>query len=168
MKVLLRRNIPKLGKIGELVEVKPGYARNYLLPQRLAVEPNRANVRAVEREKQRYLEELALRRGELQAKAQLLAGKEITIRARANQEGLLYGSIGPAQIAAALAEQNLFIESEFIELDSAIRKLDKYAITVRFADDIAAEIQLWVVPIHEEGDEAAPPAEPPAEEAPQP
>jgi len=167
MKVLLRRNIPKLGKIGELVEVEPGYARNFLLPQRLAVEPTRTNVRAVEREKQRYLEELALRRGELQAKGQLLAGKEITIRARANQEGLLYGSIGPAQIAAALAEQNLFIESEFIELDAAIRKLDKYAITVRFADDITAEIQLWVVPIHEESDEAAPPAEAQAEEAPQ-
>ena len=63
MKVLLRRNIPKLGKIGELVEVEPGYARNFLLPQRLAVEPTRTNVRAVEREKQRYLEELAVARG---------------------------------------------------------------------------------------------------------
>jgi large subunit ribosomal protein L9 len=160
MKVLLRRNIPKLGKIGELVEVKPGYARNFLLPQRLAVQPTQANLRAVEREKQRYLEELARMRGQLEAKAQLLAGKEITIRARANEEGLLYGSIGPAQIAAALAEQNLFVDQGTVELDSAIRKLDKYAVAIRFADDIRAEITLWVVPLREES------AEPPAAQTP--
>lgn len=165
MKVLLRRNVPKLGKIGELVDVKPGYARNFLLPHRLAVEPNESNVRAVEMEKQRYLEELAKMRGELQARAQLLVGKEITIRARANEEGLLYGSIGPAQIVATLAEQNLFVEVEHVELDTAIRKLDKYAVTIRFADDISTEITLWVVPIHDETGASAPEAPaPPAEQ----
>ena len=159
MKVLLRRNVPKLGKIGELVDVKPGYARNFLLPHHLAVEPNKANVRTVELEKKRYLEELAKMRGQLEAKATVLTGKEITIRARANEEGLLYGSIGPAQIVAALAEQNLFVEVEHVELDAAIRKLDKYDVTIRFADDIATKIQLWVVPIHDETAEVAPPAE---------
>ena len=89
MKVLLRRNVPKLGKIGEVVEVKPGYARNYLLPQRLAVEPTKGNTRQVELEKQKYLEELARIRAEIEARAKLVDGKEITIAARANQEGQL-------------------------------------------------------------------------------
>jgi large subunit ribosomal protein L9 len=103
MKVLLRRNVLNLGKIGEVVEVKAGYARNFLLPQRLAIAPSAANLRAVEAEKEEYLKELARQKAELEAKAAVIQGKEITISARANEEGHLYGSVGPAQIVAAMA-----------------------------------------------------------------
>ncbi|MGB2822752.1 MAG: 50S ribosomal protein L9 [Phycisphaerae bacterium] len=167
MKVLLRKNVAYLGKIGDLVEVKRGYARNYLLPRGLAYEPSTANVRQVEQERQRYLQELAHQRAEIEARAALVDGKEITISARANVEGHLYGSVGPAQIAAALADEGLFIESENVALPEPIRRLDKYEVPLRFGEDITATIHVWVVPIHGEG-ETGPqaddaPAEAPAE-----
>jgi len=153
MKVLLRKNVAKLGKIGEVVDVTPGYARNYLLPRHLAVQPTRANTKAVEAEKQRYLDELARQRGDLEARAAAIGGKEVTIAARANEEGQLYGSVGPAQIAAALAAEGIFLEAENIALDSPIRRLDKYDVPVVFGEDIKATIHVWVVPVREESGE---------------
>ena len=159
MKVLLRKNIDKLGIIGDVVEVKNGYARNYLLPQGLAAQPTEDNIRKTEQDKARYLEELARQQADLKARASLLDGKEITISARANEEGHLYGSIGPAQIAAAMAENDLFVEAENVVMDNPIRQLDKYDIQLRFAEGITAAIQVWVVPLREADDEAQPAAE---------
>lgn len=153
MKVLLRRNVSKLGVIGEVVEVKGGYARNYLVPQGLAVEPTERNVKAIEDEKQAYLEELAKDRAQLEAKAQLLQGKEITLSVRANEDGRLYGSVGPARIAAVLAEEGLFVDSEYIVLDEPIHRLDKYDLKVRFSEEVSATIHLWVLPVRDEDDE---------------
>ena len=163
MKVLLRRNVQKLGRIGDLIDVKAGYARNYLIPQGLATQPTAANIKAVEAEREKYLADLAARRADLEARASQLQGKEITIAARANPEGHLYGSVGPAQIVASLAEENIFIGEEEVELDDAIRQLDKYDVTARFAEDVTAVFHVWVVPIHEEGDEESPDEAPPAE-----
>ena len=152
MKVLLRRNVSKLGQIGDVVEVRDGYARNFLIPQGLAVIPSEGNIRAVEREKEAYLAELARRRAELETQAKLLQGKEFTITARANEEGHLYGSVGPAQIAAAIGKDGILIEPEQILLDEPIRRLDKYEIAVRFAEDVEAGIVLWVVPPRDAGE----------------
>jgi len=146
MKVLLRQNVRKLGQIGDLVDVKPGYARNYLLPQGMAIAPTPANLKIVEAEKKRHLEELAKMREELEAKAAVIKGKEITISARANADGHLYGSIGPAQIEAALANENIFVDAKYIELDVPIRQLDKYDVLVRFTEEITATIHIWVLP----------------------
>lgn len=150
MKVLLRRNVRKLGQIGQIVEVTAGYARNYLLPQRLAVVPSRTNVKAVETEKQAYMEELARQRVELEARAKLLEGKEFTITARANEEGHLYGSVGPAQIAAAVVKDGFDVQAQAIALEEPIRKLDKYEVAVQFAEGVTAKIVVWVVPPREE------------------
>jgi large subunit ribosomal protein L9 len=155
MKVLLRRNVSNLGKIGEVVEVKPGYARNYLLPQRLGVAPTKANLKVVEAEKQKYLQEVAREREALELRAVAIRDKEVTITARANEEGLLYGSIGPAQIVAALAEGGVFLEPSHIVLDAAIRRVDKYDVLVRLAEDITATVHVWIVPLREAGAEAA-------------
>lgn len=160
MKVLLRRNVPKLGKIGEVVDVRAGYARNYLLPQRLAVEPTEGNLKAVEAEKERYLQELAAMRTELEARAATIRGTEVTIAARANEEGHLYGSVGPAQIVSALAEKGVFVETENIVLDSPIRRLDKYDVELLFGEDVKSLIHVWIVPIREEGQIPAEPAPP--------
>ena len=149
MKVLLRKNVAHLGKIGEVVDVKPGYARNYLIPHRLAAEPTKGNLRAIEAEKQAYLEELAKGQAEIEAKAALIQGREITIAARANEEGHLYGSIGPAQISSALAETGAFVEPEFIQLDEPIHQLDKYDVKVSFSEDVSATIHVWVLPIRD-------------------
>jgi large subunit ribosomal protein L9 len=152
---LLRENVRKLGQIGELVDVKPGYARNYLLPQGLAYQPTEANLRAVEADKQRYLAEVARQRKELQALAEQIDGREVTIEARANEEGHLYGSVGPAQICAALAEQNVFVEPEWLRLPHPIRQLDKHDVPLDLDDGVTATIHVWVVALHAEGEEPA-------------
>ncbi|NLW85498.1 MAG: 50S ribosomal protein L9 [Planctomycetes bacterium] len=152
MKLLLKKNVANLGIIGDVVEVKPGYARNYLLPQALALMPTKGNLKRVEADKQRYLEQLAKEKAALKEKAKLVDGKEITIAARANEEGHLYGSIGPAQITAALAEGGMFVEPSNIILDNAIRQLDKYDVRVVFDADITAAISVWVVPLREGGE----------------
>jgi large subunit ribosomal protein L9 len=165
MKVLLRRNVLNLGKIGEVVEVKAGYGRNYLLPERLAVEPTKSNLKAVEAEKAKYLEEVAKERAAMELRAAAIRGKEVTIIARANEEGLLYGSIGPAQIVAALAETGVFLEPSQIVLDAAIRRLDKYEVLVRLGEDVTAKVGVTVVPLYdasEPGAAAAPAAAPEA------
>jgi large subunit ribosomal protein L9 len=150
MKVLLRRNVPKLGQIGEVVTVRDGYARNYLLPQGLALAPSDANLKAIDAEKQAYLAELAQQRAELETQARLLTGKEVTIRARANEEGHLYGSVGPAQIAAAMGKEGTLIDADHIVLDDPLRRLDKYDVVVRLAEGVQATIHVWIVPTHDE------------------
>ncbi|MCE5328202.1 MAG: 50S ribosomal protein L9 [Planctomycetaceae bacterium] len=161
MKLLLKKNVSNLGIIGEVVNVKVGYARNFLVPRGLAVEPTEANLKAVEADKQRYLEELAKERAAYEAKARLVQGKEITISARANEEGHLYGSIGPAQIAEALAAEKAFVDAENIVMAEPIRKLDKYDVSIKFPHDVTATIHVWVVPIREEepAQETPPPTE---------
>jgi large subunit ribosomal protein L9 len=165
MKVLLRQNVYNLGQIGDVVDVKPGYARNYLLPQGIAFQPSEANIRKVEADKQRYLEELAKQKAELEAQAAVVNGKEVTIAARANEEGHLYGSVGPAQIAAALAEENLFVDEKSIQLPQAIRQLDKYDIEVRFNPEVTATIHVWVVPTRHSDVREEPEGAPEPEEA---
>lgn len=153
MKLMLRRNIPKLGEIGDVVDVRAGYARNYLLPQGLAVRPTKANIKRIEVEKQHYLQEFAAQRSELQTRAAAIEGKEITISAQATAEGRLYGSIGPAQIVAALAEIGVCLEPENIVLDSPIRQLDKYDVRVRLTEDVTANISVCVVPTEDAAQE---------------
>jgi len=162
MKLLLTQNVRHLGQIGDVVKVRPGYGRNYLLPQGLAVEATDANLKAIEAAKAAYLTEMAKKREELQARADALRGKEITISARANEQGHLYGSIGPAQIAAVLAADGIFIEARDIQMPEPIRQLDKYDVKVVFDQDVQATIQVWVVPAHEAEEE---PQEAPAEDA---
>ncbi len=151
MKILLRRNITNLGTIGEVVDVKPGYARNFLIPQGLATAPTKENVEAVEAEKEQYLAELAKIRAEMEVKAKALEGRELTIPARANNEGHLYGSIGPAQIVAALAEENVFLEAKQVLMAEVIREVGEHQVTIRFADDIETELKVTVLPMGEDG-----------------
>lgn len=160
MKVLLRRNVSKLGKIGEVVEVKAGYARNYLIPEGLGIFPTEANIKAVEAQKQAYLDQLAREHAELTVKAEAVGGKTVTIVSRANEEGHFYGSIGPAQVAAALAEQGSFIDDDLIQLPDPVREVGHYDIEIRFGEEVSATIHLQAVALggseqDDEGDQVA-------------
>ena len=146
MKVLLRRNVSNLGKIGEVVEVKPGYARNYLLPQHLAVEPSPANLKAVEIEKKKHLDEMARLRKEVEARAKAVEGKEITITAKANEEGQLYGSVGPRDIAKALMAEGFTVHVDQVRMAEHLKRLDTVTVTVHLGDDIESQVKVWVVP----------------------
>ncbi|MCK6455976.1 MAG: 50S ribosomal protein L9 [Phycisphaerae bacterium] len=146
MKLLLRKDIPKLGLAGDMVDVKPGFARNYLLPQHLALEPTKANLKKIEEDKRRAAEERARRHEMMRQEAARLAGKEITIKAAANEEGHLYGSVGPRDIARALVAEGFGIHVDQVRMDEPIKQLDARTVSIVFTDDIRAEVKVWVVP----------------------
>jgi large subunit ribosomal protein L9 len=145
MKILLRRDIPNVGLAGEVVDVKQGYARNYLIPHYLGVEPTDANMKMVEEDKRRAEEERRLRRVEMEQKAEKLKEVEVTIAAACNPEGHLYGSVGPKEIAAALREQGHEVEPKQIQMNESIRHLDTVSVPVVFAESLSVEVKVWVV-----------------------
>jgi len=146
MKVLLRQDVPPLGTVGDIVDVKVGYARNYLLPQRLAVEPTSANLKRVEQEKvNRELREKK-RLDALKAIATKMSGLSVSIKAKANELGHLFGSVNEAHIAEALAAEGYKVDPAQVALAAPIRTLDKFRVPVRLAEGIEAEIDVWVVP----------------------
>lgn len=145
MKLLLCRNVEKLGIVGDIVDVAAGYGRNYLLPHGLATEPTEANVRALA-EARRVAEEERIRHRELLERlAQRLEGVEVTIRARANEEGVLYGSVGRRDVASALVDEGYPIEPDQVALSTPIRHLDNVTVELRLADGIRSEVKVWVV-----------------------
>ncbi len=145
MKLLLCKNVMTLGIVGDIVEVSEGYARNYLVPLHLATEPTQANVRRLAEARRQAEEELARERAMQAALAQRIDGMEVTIRARANEDGVLYGSVGRREIAAAIAEEGHHVAPDQIQLHQPIRRLDNVEVEVRFATDLRSTIKVWVV-----------------------
>jgi len=145
MKLLLCKNVPTLGIVGDVVEVNEGYARNYLMPRRLATEPTQVNVRRLSEARRQAEEELARERAVLESIAQKIEGLEVTIRARANEDGALYGSVGRREIAAAIAEEGHHVAPEQIQLHQPLRRLDNVEVEIRFANDLRCAIKVWVV-----------------------
>ncbi len=145
MKLILKTDVKHLGYVGDVVEVKEGYARNCLLPQNLALAPTESNVKAVAEERAKAAEQRRMREEERKAAAERLAGTEITIRAAANAEGVLYGSVGPREVAAALRHEGHTIEAEQVDLHDPIRHLDNLVVPVRFAEDTTVDVKVWVV-----------------------
>ncbi len=145
MKLILKTDVKHLGLVGDVVEVKDGYARNCLLPQNLSLVPTDSNVKAVAAARAKAAEQRRLREEERKAAAERLAGTEITIRAAANAEGGLYGSVGPREVAAALRQEGHTVETEQVELHEPIRHLDNLVVPVRFAEGMTVEVKVWVV-----------------------
>ncbi|MFQ5807212.1 MAG: 50S ribosomal protein L9 [Phycisphaerae bacterium] len=145
MRLLLLKDVRKLGHIGDVVEVNTGYARNYLIPQLLAAEPTEENIKAVEQERKRAAAERAQRLKEFETLAEQMTGATATIEAAANPEGTLYGSVGPKEIAATLQAMGYPVRPEHVVLDRPIRTLDNRLVTLEFTDEITTQIKLWVV-----------------------
>src|SRR5213592_3451628 len=127
MQLVLTEDVTHLGKQGEVVEVKAGYGRNYLLPNGLATIPTEHNLRLLERYKQRVLQAREAKIADLKNMAEQLQRLTITIEANANEEGHLYGSVGAPEIAKALKGMNLNIEPEAIRLEGPIKEVALYA-----------------------------------------
>lgn len=145
MKLLLCRNVDRLGIVGDIVEVAAGYGRNYLVPQGLATEPTETNIRALAKARRAAELERVRHREQLKALGKRLGDVEVTVRARANEEGVLYGSVGAREISAALVEEGHPILPDQIALETPIRHLDNVAVDVRLAEDLHATIKVWVV-----------------------
>ncbi|MGO9599026.1 MAG: 50S ribosomal protein L9 [Isosphaeraceae bacterium] len=148
--VLLTQNVPSLGQPGELVKVRPGYARNYLLPQGLATFATAHNLRIVEKHRQRLRQLEEARRADLQNLGAQIAQRRLTIEANANEEGHLYGSVNADQIAVALKAEGFPIETENVHIEGPLKDLGLYTIKVHLAQDIDTEVKLWVIPTHTE------------------
>jgi large subunit ribosomal protein L9 len=144
MEVILREDIDSLGTRGEVVKVAAGYARNFLLPKRLAVAATDSNRKIVEQEKQAHLRKEAKAAGEAQDLAKLLGAVTITIARKAGEAEQLFGSVTAGDIADALAVQKFTIERRKIQLDEPIRTLGEHKIAIRLHRDVTAEITVNV------------------------
>jgi large subunit ribosomal protein L9 len=145
MQVILRDKIENLGNAGDVVEVKAGYGRNYLIPKGLAYEASQANVRRLEAERaaQGRRDEATL--GEARERAAAIEGVSLTFHARAGQEGKLFGSITSSDIADKLAEQGIQIDRRTIELEEPIKALGVTSVPVRLHPQVRPELKVWVI-----------------------
>lgn len=145
MELLLKQNVEHLGRTGDVVDVKPGYARNYLLPRGLAVLVTKGNMAEVERARAQALAEEDARLAGLKALGAKLADLSVTIEGKANEEGHLFGSVNAAQIAAALREKDVPVDEKMVRLDSPLKEIGVYDVTVHLHADVEAAIKVWVV-----------------------
>jgi large subunit ribosomal protein L9 len=144
MKLLLQTDIPKLGYYGDVVEVSDGYARNYLLPQRMAIKPTEHNIKAIEQERARRSEERRLMRSQLEKTAAKVDQAAVTITALSNEQGHLFGSITEDAIAEALREQGHEIQVKQIVLSEHLRTIGEHPVKLQFADDLIASITVTI------------------------
>ncbi|HEX2091599.1 MAG TPA: 50S ribosomal protein L9 [Longimicrobiaceae bacterium] len=145
MQVILRERLENLGNAGEIVDVKPGYARNYLIPQGLAYEATTANVRQIERERAQHEQAEAATLVAARERAAKLEGVSLTFHARAGQEGKLFGSITSSDIADRLAEQGFEVDRRAVELDEPIKALGVFTVPIRLHSQVHPEIKVWVI-----------------------
>jgi large subunit ribosomal protein L9 len=144
MEVILREDIEKLGARGQVVKVAAGYARNFLLPKRLAVAATESNKKIVEQERQAHLRKEAKAVGEAQDLAKLMLGVAITIKQKAGEADQLFGSVTSKDIADALASKGYEIDRRKIQLAEPIKQLGEYTVPIRLHKDVTADISVLV------------------------
>jgi len=167
MKLILRADIDNLGRLGDLVTVKPGYGRNYLVPQGLAMSATKANIKAFEFERKRLQEKMDAIRFAAQELADKLAAAKVVISVRVGEGNKLYGSVTAVNIAEALEAMDIVVDRRKIILDDPIRALGEYPLEVKLHPDVKAELTVSVVPHGQEIDGPAteePKSEEPAAE----
>ena len=145
MQLVLTEDVPYLGKQGELVEVRGGYGRNYLLPNGLATIPTEHNLRLLERYKERVQQAREARIADLGVFAEQLQRVTATIESNANEEGHLYGSVGAPEISKALKAMNLNVEPEMVRLEGPIKECALFAVKLHLGYDIESEVKVLVV-----------------------
>lgn len=148
MQLVLTEDVPHLGSQGDLVEVKAGYGRNYLLPNGLATIPTAHNIRLLELYKQRVQQAREAKMADLRALAEQIARvPHITIEANANEEGHLYGSVGAPEVSKALKGKNLKVEAEMVRLEGQIKECALYEVKLNLGYDIETNVKVMVVPL---------------------
>ncbi len=145
MEVILREDVEKLGNRGQVVKVAPGYARNFLIPKKMAVAATDANKKIVEQERQAHLRKEAKHKGEAEDLAKLLNGVSVTISQKAGENDQLFGSVTSKDVADALAARNYNIDRRKIQLDDPIKQLGEFKVPVRLYKDVTAEVNVVVV-----------------------
>lgn len=145
MEILLREDVPKLGRRGDIVKVAAGYARNFLFPQRLAVQVNPENVKQVDEEKKRIAVLERRKLDDLKKVAGRLANVSVTIQAKATEEGHLFGSVTEVEIAEALKTEGFTVEPSTVHMESHIKELGMFEARVVLGEGVDAVVKVWVV-----------------------
>jgi large subunit ribosomal protein L9 len=145
MRVILRENLDTLGKAGEVVTVRPGYGRNYLLPSGLAVPATEKDEARLQHEQRVIAARVAKLAKELQSEADRLSQASVSLARAVGEEDKLYGSVTNRDIAEALAEQGIKLDAKKIHLDEPIKALGLTEVAVRLGHDVVAKIKVWVV-----------------------
>ncbi len=145
IQVILRDDVPNLGDAGELVRVRPGYARNYLLPQGKATLATAGNLRELEHHKRVIEEKLAREQKQLEAERKRIEAVSVEIAAQVGDEGKLFGSVSAAQIAEKLAEQGVVVDRRKVQLAEPIKEAGEHEVTVRLLRDFVATVKVKVV-----------------------
>lgn len=145
IEVILREDIKTLGKAGEMVRVKPGYARNYLLPHGLAFEATEGNKKRIAAETRARGVRSAAEKTEAEKAASKLSAVSLTIAGKAGEEGKLFGSVTAQDIAEALGRQGHTVDRRRIELEHPIKSLGEHLVTVRVHPEVHAEVRVSVV-----------------------
>jgi large subunit ribosomal protein L9 len=162
MEVILRDAVENLGVPGDVVRVADGYARNFLLPRRLAVPATEANKKIVEQERQKYLRREATLKAEAEELAELMGSVSVTIEHKAGEQEQLFGSVTARNIADALAKENYAVDHRKIVLDEPIKQLGEYKVAVKLHREVKLQVGVKVVP---EGGEPVKESEPESEAA---
>ena len=153
MKVLLCDDIRKLGWLGDVVEVNEGYARNYLIPQGLAKVATENNIRAIAQTKAERAEQRLQERKRMEGAAAAVEGAEAVLAAKANEHGVLFGSITERNIAANLRAQGFEVADEIVKLSEHIKHVGTHAVALKFSGDITASVSVVVVPEQHDKDQ---------------
>ena len=160
IELMLIQSVDHLGKQGDVVSVKPGYARNYLLPQGLAALATDHHKRMIEKHRARLQEIQNARLAGLRTQAEELGRQSVTIEANANDEGHLYGSVGANDIVNALKKADITITTDQVRLRGPLKELGLYTVLIHLGHEIEAELKVWVVPtVSDETPEPKKPAE---------
>jgi large subunit ribosomal protein L9 len=146
VELLLIHSVEHVGKQGQVVEVKPGYAYNYLIPQGMATIANDHHKRMVEKHKAKLQQIELQRQAELRKQAAEISKQSITIEANATEDGHLYGSVGAADIVAALKANDIHLATDQIKLEGPLKELGLYTVKVRYSSEVEGELKVWVVP----------------------
>jgi large subunit ribosomal protein L9 len=146
VELLLTEDVASLGKQGEIVQVRAGYARNFLLPQGLATVATDHNKRMVEKHRQNLLELEKQRLAELRNTADAISKYSVTIEAHANEEGHLYGSIGATDISKSLRSASFDVAPDCVRLEGPLKELAMYTVKIQLHPEVGTEVKVWVVP----------------------
>jgi len=145
MKIILRKNFEQLGKIGDVVEVKDGYARNFLIPRGVAAVATKGNIRALEEEKAQKAKKLAKALEDAKALAEKLSSTSISIPVKVGEEEKIFGSVTAQMISDALKEKGFEIDKRKIDIKEPIKSLGIYDVVVKVYPSVDATVKTWVV-----------------------
>ena len=145
MQIVLKEDIDKLGRRGEIVKVADGYARNYLLPLGKALPATAGNLKVIEREKRRYVVRLTKEKEENQSLAGRIQALSLTLVRKVGESDVLYGSVTSGDVAEALSKEGVVVDKRRIQLPEPIKSLGIYTIPIRLHPEVTAEVKVWVV-----------------------